>query len=257
MLDAETNFRAEIDRQADGPEEASVGRRFANEATEKILHQLRFLAQLQTPKKDMAALLGISLSAFQAFLDRSPEAVEEIERGRAEGNVTLRRAQFRLAAKNAGMALFLAKNLLLRSDKIEARNAGAIQIVIDEDDGAEIEKNAGGRRRARVRSRFANEATDEILRQLRYLARLHCPHDEMAGILRIPLSTFQAFLKRSPEAVEEIERGLAEGKLNLLRALFRHAKRNRTVAKFLEKHHLFPSDKTGRSNAGAIKIVID
>ncbi|WP_157014665.1 hypothetical protein [Mesorhizobium xinjiangense] len=256
MLDDEIKSRTEIHRNAPGRRKAYGARRIAVEVTDEILWQLRYLARLLVGRDTMAGVLGVSLSAFQDFLEQLPEAVAEIEQGIAEGKVRIRRAQFRVAEKDSGMAVFLAKNYLLQSDKTGTGGRGAIQIVIDQDGGTEIEKNAGGKSMARVCPRFANEATDEMLWQLRYLARLHCPQEEMAGFLRISLSSFRAFLNRSPEASEAIEQGLAEGKLKIRRALLRHAKRNGTVAMFLAEQNLLASDNAGASNGGAIRIIV-
>lgn len=64
-------------------------------------------------------MLGVSHQTFIATTQRHPEIEEALDRGREQGKVSLRRTQFRLAEKSAGMAIFLGKNYLDQSDKQE------------------------------------------------------------------------------------------------------------------------------------------
>ncbi|GLS32809.1 hypothetical protein SAMN04488498_10810 [Mesorhizobium albiziae] len=136
MLDNETNSGADIDKRAAERMKACVSRRFEIEATDDTLRQIRSLAYYHMAPSEMAAILRVPQPTFQAFLERSLEAAEEIERGLAEGKLSLRRALFRLAEQNAQVAMFLAKHLLLQSDERKPSNTGIIQIVIDTDDAA-------------------------------------------------------------------------------------------------------------------------
>ncbi len=102
-----------------------------DEATMKVVLAL---AHLDATEEEIAAVLRVSASTFQDFKRRSPEVAETIERGRAEGRVSLRRCLRRMAEKNPGAAIFLAKNKLGMADKVEHANKGEIAIYIDADD---------------------------------------------------------------------------------------------------------------------------
>ena len=48
--------------------------------------------------------------------------------------MSLRRLQFRMAEKNPAMLIFLGKNYLSQSDKVQQISRGEIAIYIDSDD---------------------------------------------------------------------------------------------------------------------------
>lgn len=50
---------------------------------------------------------------------------------RGAGKISLRRAQFRLAEKNAAMAIFLGKQYLGQKDVVDVTNEDKVTVVID------------------------------------------------------------------------------------------------------------------------------
>ncbi len=83
------------------------------------LSQLRTLARLNCSEREAAGALKVSLRIFKQLLVTDKRAARVWEQGQQEGKLSLRRKQFRLAEKSAGMAIFLGKNLLGQRDKTE------------------------------------------------------------------------------------------------------------------------------------------
>lgn len=110
------------------------GRPFSIIPDEETLKKVRGLARIQATKEEAAAVFGIALSTFYQFLKDWPEAAEAWDSGAAEGKASLRRTQFKLAEKNAQMAIFLGKNYLGQTDKLESTHKGDIAINIDSED---------------------------------------------------------------------------------------------------------------------------
>lgn len=116
------------------------------------LKQLQGLGLIQATTKESAAFLDVSEPTFLKFLKDHDEAREAYEVGKAKGFVSLRRTQFKLAEKNAAMAIFLGKNYLGQSDKQEhehsGRGGGPIQHVdlsrVSDADLDRLEKILGG-----------------------------------------------------------------------------------------------------------------
>lgn len=75
------------------------------------------LGKIQATTRECAAVLGVSHQTFIATLQRHPEIGEALDSGKEQGKTSLRRTQFRLAEKNAAMAIFLGKNYLDQTDK--------------------------------------------------------------------------------------------------------------------------------------------
>ncbi len=84
------------------------------------------LGGLMCTQREIAAMLGVTEKTIIAFFKRVPEAKELFLRGTDMGKVSLRRAQFELANKNATMAIFLGKTLLGQKDRREFDRAGDI-----------------------------------------------------------------------------------------------------------------------------------
>ncbi|TPO02181.1 hypothetical protein [Mesorhizobium sp. B1-1-5] len=95
---------------------------------------IRALAQIDATEEEIASVLGVATSTFREFKKREPEVADIIERGRAEGRVSLRRTMRRMAEKNPAMAIFLAKNKLGMADKVDTKNTGDITIIVDAED---------------------------------------------------------------------------------------------------------------------------
>ena len=79
------------------------------------------LCGIQCNKKELCAVLNVSDKTLDAFARREygKNFSEVWEEKRGIGKISLRRAQFRLAEKNANMAIWLGKQYLDQKDKQE------------------------------------------------------------------------------------------------------------------------------------------
>jgi len=95
------------------------------------LSEIRNLARLQCTQSEACGFLGISPVTFKKILKTDSRARAAWEDGHKEGCVSLRRKQFRLAGKHAGMAIFLGKQYLGQTDIVvnehSGRDGGPIQ----------------------------------------------------------------------------------------------------------------------------------
>jgi hypothetical protein len=89
------------------------------------LKQLGGLGRIQATTKECAAWFSVTEPTFLKFLTDNPQARDIYEDGKGQGLTSLRRTQFRLAEKNAAMAIFLGKNYLGQTDKQEHQHTGA------------------------------------------------------------------------------------------------------------------------------------
>lgn len=94
------------------------------QADQGTLKNLGGLGAIQATTRECAAFLDVSEPTFIKFLSDRPEAREAYEHGKQRGLTSLRRSQFRLAEKNAAMAIFLGKNYLGQSDKQDHQHSG-------------------------------------------------------------------------------------------------------------------------------------
>jgi hypothetical protein len=92
---------------------------------EATLKQIGGLGRIQVTTKEGAAWFSVSEPTFLKFLADNPEARTAFDDGKQVGLTSLRRTQFRLAEKNAAMAIFLGKNYLGQSDKLDHQHTGA------------------------------------------------------------------------------------------------------------------------------------
>lgn len=96
-----------------------MGRPLALNDDEKTLATIQGLARIQCTTKEAAAVLGVAKQTFFDFLDRSLKARQAWENGAEEGKASLRRHQFKMAEKNATMAIWLGKQWLDQKDRKE------------------------------------------------------------------------------------------------------------------------------------------
>lgn len=107
------------------------------EITDEMKLRIRELARLQATDAEIAAELGVSLRCIEYWKIRRKDYVEWYRDGKNQGLVSLRRSMFRSAIEegNPTMMVWLSKNLLGYTDKIEQRhsgpNGGAIPLTID------------------------------------------------------------------------------------------------------------------------------
>lgn len=85
--------------------------------------QFEKLCGLQCTKEEICAWFGITDKTLDAFCERtySLHFSEVFKEKRGLGKISLRRMQWRLAEKNATMAIFLGKQYLGQKDVIESR----------------------------------------------------------------------------------------------------------------------------------------
>jgi hypothetical protein len=76
------------------------------------LDQAEKLGMLQCTYKECSAWLGIAESTLKSHKEFSAA----FKKGKEKGKLSLRRSQFKLAEKNAGMAIWLGKNYLGQKD---------------------------------------------------------------------------------------------------------------------------------------------
>jgi hypothetical protein len=85
----------------------------------KIHREIHKLAMLACTQAEVAAFLGCGLSTLSRYLIEDVEAGASWEGGMAEARISLRRKQFRLADRSAGMAIWLGKQMLGQVDQVE------------------------------------------------------------------------------------------------------------------------------------------
>ncbi len=76
------------------------------------------LGQIQCTIKEVAAFIDIP----EGTLKNRPDFTTAWKKGLEVGKISLRRAQFRLAEKSAGMAIWLGKQYLDQKEKVEITN---------------------------------------------------------------------------------------------------------------------------------------
>jgi hypothetical protein len=106
------------------------GRPQAIAPDEKTLAIVKGLGQIQATTRECAAVLGVSHQTFLSTIQRHPEIGEALERGKEEGRASLRRTQFRLAEKNAAMAIFLGKNYLDQTDRQDINQSVTVDVTV-------------------------------------------------------------------------------------------------------------------------------
>lgn len=112
------------------------------------------LCGLQCTKEEICSFFEVTDKTLEAWCKRTYKAgfSEIFKRKRGKGKISLRRSQFRLAEKNATMAIWLGKQYLDQADKIEQTKrfdtsqfeqivnaAGGVDTDMDGDDGDQME----------------------------------------------------------------------------------------------------------------------
>lgn len=94
------------------------------------IDQKRFenLCGIQCTLEEIAGVFGCSSDTIERWCKRTYglNFAEVYKKHSGVGKMSLRRAQFRLAEKNAAMAIFLGKNLLGQRDHIEYTDTAAL-----------------------------------------------------------------------------------------------------------------------------------
>ena len=91
------------------------------------------LCALQCTKEEICGFFDVSDKTLENWCKRTySEGFSEVfKKKRGKGKISLRRIQFRLAEKNANMAIFLGKNYLGQTDKIETTDTEALKKIDD------------------------------------------------------------------------------------------------------------------------------
>jgi hypothetical protein len=102
----------------------------------KTLGTIETCGRFYATVEEIAGALNVSKSTMSRFFDAHPEALEARERGEALGSISLRRAQMKAAVEklNPTMLIWMGKQHLGQTDKVDQRSKGEITIVIDADD---------------------------------------------------------------------------------------------------------------------------
>lgn len=75
------------------------------------------LANIQCTQEEIAGFLNLSVRTLQ----RDEEFCRIYKKGQENGKMSLRRMQYKLAEKNAAMAIFLGKQYLGQRDNVEVK----------------------------------------------------------------------------------------------------------------------------------------
>lgn len=97
--------------------------------------QFESLCGLQCTKEEICAWFGITDKTLETWCRRTYSAgfSDVFREKRGIGKISLRRAQWRLANKNASMAIFLGKQYLNQKDDPEEDGKGSdgVTVIID------------------------------------------------------------------------------------------------------------------------------
>jgi hypothetical protein len=87
--------------------------------TDEVLKHIKSLARLQCTQPEAASFMEVSLATFERLLRDHEKAREAWNSGREYGKVSLRRMQWKAAERSTAMLIFLGKQYLGQTDKIE------------------------------------------------------------------------------------------------------------------------------------------
>lgn len=109
--------------------------------------QFERLCGIQCTLEEIAGVFNCSADTIERWCKRTYDVTfaEVYKKHSARGKSSLRRAQFKLAEKNASMAIFLGKNLLGQRDNIEYTDTAALSrldAILGELKGEAIESEA-------------------------------------------------------------------------------------------------------------------
>lgn len=112
------------------PPRKKTGRPPALAADTKTLKTIEGLGKIQATTRECAAVLNVSHQTFISFMNAHPEVGAAMEKGKEGGKTSLRRTQFALAKKNAGMAIFLGKNYLDQTDRQDISQSVTVDVTV-------------------------------------------------------------------------------------------------------------------------------
>ncbi|MBU2233175.1 MAG: hypothetical protein KKG69_18065 [Alphaproteobacteria bacterium] len=100
------------------------------------LKLLEGMGQIQCTTKEASCVLRVAETTFLRFIAEHPDARDAFEMGKGSGLHSLRRTQFKLAEKNAAMAIFLGKNYLGQADKQDITASVVSDVTVNDARGA-------------------------------------------------------------------------------------------------------------------------
>lgn len=100
------------------------------------LKLLEGMGKIQCTTKEASCVLRVAETTFLRFIAEHPEARDAFEMGKGSGLHSLRRTQFKLAEKNAAMAIFLGKNYLGQADKQDITASVVSDVTVNDARGA-------------------------------------------------------------------------------------------------------------------------
>jgi hypothetical protein len=109
------------------PIQTKKGRKWAIADVEAAKRVLGGLGALMATWAECATALGISEATLSRIFKRWPDAKEAYEDGKNGGKISLRRTQFKLADRNATMAIFLGMNYLEQKDMRNFNHSGDVK----------------------------------------------------------------------------------------------------------------------------------
>lgn len=108
--------------------------------------QFENLCGLQCTLEEICGWFDVCTDTLEAWCKRTYKRSfsEVFAQKRGAGKISLRRSQWRLAEKNATMAIFLGKQFLGQRDNIDVTVADAKGIALDELEKMVLEDDEGG-----------------------------------------------------------------------------------------------------------------
>ena len=94
------------------------------------------LASIQCTQNEIASFLNLSVRTLQ----RDEEFFRLYKKGQENGKMSLRRMQWKLAEKNTAMAIWLGKQYLGQTDKVENEFITTPEVKINVVDNTDFEK---------------------------------------------------------------------------------------------------------------------
>lgn len=110
------------------------GRPFALTPDETTIERVVSLGAMQATTIECAFHFRVCEKTWIEFKKRWPEVQEAYDFGSSKGKLNTRRQLMRLADKHPQAAIFLAKNWLGMTDKLETKVTGEIAMNVDADD---------------------------------------------------------------------------------------------------------------------------
>lgn len=108
------------------------------------LAEVEKLCRLNCTDGEVAAFFGVSTKTIQRERKKSPEFAEAMERGRGQGQMSLRRKQMEVALTgNTPMLIWLGKQVLGQRDKNDLVVEGGESLTPWSSVSAGVEKNDG------------------------------------------------------------------------------------------------------------------